>query len=318
MPKRPSDVDLIPFYLEILTRIPKGAKVSASELHEQLVDAGYDRDIRTVQRVLKQLVEKFDIECDDRNKPYGYRWKERSQGLGLPVLSVQQSLVLTLAEQQLKHLLPANIMASMKPFFDQATRTVAESKNKPEYQWLGKICSVPSSQPLIPAQIDNAVLDAVSTALFQNKWLTIHYQNQSGKSYQARVMPLAMAQMSATIYLVVRYENFDDTRMLALHRIKQAEVSTMSFERPQDFDLKQYQAEGHFGFGGNEKIRLRFSIDHQAGFHLTETPLSEDQMILQESEDHYRFQATVIDNDMLTWWLRRFGDDIWDIEKEPI
>ena len=65
-------------------------------------------------------------------------------------------------------------------------------------------------------------------------------------------------------------------------------------------------------------VKLTFSISHSAGFHLTETPLSKDQQILEETEAFYRIQATVPDNEMLTWWIRKFGEDIWDIKREAI
>ena len=64
---------------------------------------------------------------------------------------------------------------------------------------------------------------------------------------------------------------------LALHRIRKAQASTLSFERPKEFDLAQYDANGRFGFGYGEKVRLTFEIETEAGFHLTETPLSRDQ-----------------------------------------
>lgn len=319
MANRPSDIDATLLQLEILSRIPKlPNKIDAKTLHQQLLDAGFERDLRTVQRSLKMLCEHFDIECDVRSKPYGYSWKLHSKGLALPILNEQQSLLLKLAEQQLKYLLPANIMASMKPFFEQADRMVTGAKEKPEYQWLNKVCVTPTSQPLIPAKVKEGVFTAVSQALFQNLWLKIEYKNQQGKKYSAEVMPLAISQQGASIYLVCRYKDFDDERLLALHRIQKAEVSTFDFPRPKDFDLKKFQESGRFGFGNGEKIRLTFSISKEAGFHLTETPLSKDQKILEESDEHYRIQATVADNDMLTWWIRTFGEDIWDIEKSVV
>lgn len=319
MAKRPSDIDATLLQLEILRRIPKlPHKIDAKTLHQQLLDAGFERDLRSIQRTLKHLCEHFDIEIDGRSKPYGYSWKLHSQGLALPILNEQQSLLLKLAEQQLKYLLPANLMASMKPFFEQADRMVCGAKEQPEYQWLNKVCSTPTSLPLVPAKVKDEIFSAVSQALFQNRFLKIEYQNQFGKKHTANVMPLAIAQQGASIYLVCRYEGFQDNRLLALHRIREAEISTLTFNRPKDFDLKAYQNDGHLGFGNGDKIRLTFSIDKQAGFHLTETLLSKDQKILEESDNHYRFQATVADNDMLEWWIRKFGEDIWDIEKERI
>ncbi|WP_044470431.1 helix-turn-helix transcriptional regulator [Mannheimia massilioguelmaensis] len=323
MANRPKEIENTNLQMAILSRMPKLPKsVDAKTLLKQLEDAGISRDIRTIQRTLKTLCESFDIECNYESKPYTYAWKERSNGLALPVLSEQQSLLLKLAEQQLKYLLPANIMSSMQPFFDQADRMVSgtypNGKEKPVHQWLGKVCATPTSLPLIPAKIKDGIFEAVSQALFQNKLLHIDYRNQWGKKSTATIMPLAISQQGASIYLVCRFEGFDDNRLLALHRLQKAEISTFSFERPVDFNLQRYQDEGNLGFSNQGKIRLSFSIERGEGFHLTETPLSKDQKLLEESEEHYRFQATVADNDMLKWWLRRFGDNIWDIEKEPL
>lgn len=318
MTKRSNSKDSTLFLLEILKLIPRYSKISAVELQIRLEQIGYKRNIRSIQRTLKILCEHFDIECDDRNKPYGYRWKEKSSGMSVINLSIQQSLVLKLAEQQLKYMLPPNIMDYMKPFFEQANNLVSDSQERPEYQWLGKVKTVPTSQPLIPAKLDKVIFNNVSLALFQNKMLNITYGNQRGKIHDAQVMPLALAPQGATIYLVVRYAGFTDNRLLALHRLQKAEISTFSFERPTDFNLKIYQEKGYLAFGEGKKIRLTFTISHWAGFHLTETPLSEDQVILEETKKSYRFQATVADTMMLDWWLRRFGDDIWDIEKEEI
>lgn len=320
MPKRPSDLDSTFFLLEILRRIPRQPRrITTSEMYSAITDAGFTKDKRSVQRALKKLSDYFTgLECDDRDNEYAYYWLEHAEGLSVSMLSEQQALILKLAEQQLKYLLPANIMSSMEPFFKQAEKIVGAGTSNPEHQWLGKICSVPTSQPLIPAKVKEDVFTAVSTALFQNKLLHIEYQNQTGKKYKAQIMPLAIAQQGASTYLVARYDGFDDNRLLALHRIKKAELSTFSFERPKDFNLKQYQDEGHLGFGSGGKVKLTFSITRWAGFHLTETPLSKDQITLEESEEHYRFQATVADTDMLEWWIRRFGEDIWDIEKENV
>lgn len=319
MAKRPKEIETTLLQLEILRRIPRlPGKIDAKSLHEDLIDAGFERDLRSIQRSLKTLCEHFEIECDERSKPFGYSWKLNAKGLDLPILNEQQSLLLKLAEQQLKYLLPANIMSYMKPFFEQADRLVSGSKDKPEYQWLNKVCVTPTSLPLIPAQVKDDIFAAVSQALFQNRLLHIEYQNPKGKKHAATIMPLAIATQGATIYLVCRYEGYNDNRLLALHRIRKASMSTFTFERPKDFNLKTYQNDGHLGFGNGEKIRLSFSIQHDAGFHLTETPLSKDQKILEENDEYYRIQATVAQNDMLEWWLLKFGEDIWDITREPI
>ena len=146
------------FALELLRRIPRQRKVTAKELHRQLKEAGLNKGLRTVQRQLKLLSEYFDIECDDREKPYGYRWKEQAEGFCVPRLSLQDSLLLTLAEQYLRTILPTRLMKSMEGFFTQARYELEyRGRQRPEQEWLSKVRIVDTTQPLLPPMIKPGV-----------------------------------------------------------------------------------------------------------------------------------------------------------------
>ena len=82
--------------------------------------------------------------------------------------------------------------------------------------------------------------------------------------------------------------------------------------------LAQYDADGRFGFGYGEKVRLTFEIETEAGFHLTETPLSRDQDVLPLEDDWMQITATVVDSAMLQWWLRGFGEAVRNIRKTAV
>lgn len=316
------ELDPLLLALEILRRIPRNQKISAPELHKSLAQAGIKRDLRTIQRHLEHLSDQFGIERDERQKPYGYRWGSHTQGLSMPSLSEQESLLLLLAEQHLNHLLPASIMQSLNGFFEQAKynlnpRLDAPHKTQREREWLGKIRVVSETQPLIPPPIDQGVFTAVSNALYANHWLNITYRNAADKITESAVMPLGLAQQGPRLYLVCRFDGYDDDRNLALHRIQSARESTLSFERPKDFNLAQYDADGRFGFGDGQRVRLSFNITKDAGKHLIESPLSTDQHLI-EHEDGYAITATVVETARLEWWLRGFGDEVWAIEQEAI
>ncbi len=316
MPKRPDTLDTALLMVELLRRIPRGRKITTGELHQQLQDAGFDRDVRTIQRQLEILSEHFDIERDDRSKPYGYRWRERAQSLALAQLTPQESLLLQLAEEHLKYLLPMRLMKSMDGFFAQARRNLGGGANTAlEREWPRKVRVVATSQPLLPPRIAPGVLEAVSEALYANRWLHIDYQNAQGKRRQAQVMPLGLAQQGPRLYLACRYEGFDNERSLALHRIRKAEASTLTFERPPEFDLAKYEADGRFVFGDGQRVRLTFRITREAGLHLTETPLSTDQQVREVDDEWLEISATVVDSAMLEWWLRGFGEAVTRIEK---
>jgi hypothetical protein len=72
MAKRTNSVDTTFFSLELLRRIPCSQRITAHELHQQLMDAGIERNVRTIQRQLERLSQHFDLECDDRCRSYGW------------------------------------------------------------------------------------------------------------------------------------------------------------------------------------------------------------------------------------------------------
>ncbi len=315
MPKRSDTLDTAILILEILKRIPRQRKITASELHKQLMNEGFDRDLRTIQRHLDTLSEHFELERDDRNKPYGYRWLEYAKGISMPGLTTQESLLLTLAEQHLKMLLPAKLMKSLEGFFEQSRRNLSpSSKPSMERQWLHKVRVVATSQPLLPPLIKPAVFEAVSTALYENRVLLTDYQNANRERKEARVLPLGLAQQGARLYLVCRFEGFNNERSLALHRFHKAVALNETFKYPADFNLKQYDDDGRFGFGDGKKVSLTFKIHKDTGFHITESALSQDQQVI-EHDDFYEIKATVVDSAMLDWWIHGFGENMWDVEK---
>ena len=319
MAKRSDTLETVLLAVELLRRIPRGRKVTASELHQQLKHAGIERELRTIQRQLEMLSEHFEIERDDRSKPYGYRWLEQAKALAMPNLTPQESLLLQLAEEHLKNLLPPRLMKSMDAFFTQAKRNLEpESSARLEREWPGKVRVVATSQPLLPPKIVAGVFEAVSEALYSNHWLSIEYRNAGGKRTSADVMPLGLVQQGSRLYLVCRYQGFDNERNLALHRIAAAEVSTLTFDRPKTFDLKRYDDDGRFGFGEGEKVRLIFLIDRSAGLHLMESPLSTDQQVVERKDGQLEITATVVDSAMLEWWLRGFGEAVTEVRKLPL
>ena len=57
----------------------------------------------------------------------------------------------------------------------------------------------------------------------------------------------------------------------------------------------------------SKAIKIEVKFDSLAGFHLSETPISEDQKLVQEKDGSYRLKATLADTSQLRWWLLGFG-----------
>lgn len=316
MPRKPDNLETLHISLELLKRIPRQRKISAPELHAQLLEAGFVRDLRSVQRQLESLSRHFDIECDDSSRPYGYRWKETAVGLSLPGLTEQESLLLCLAEQQLRHQLPVTLMKSLQSFFDQARRNLspaqAEVSAVRAREWLSKVRVVSSTLPLLPPTIAPGVFEQVSQALYNNCWLEVGYTNVDGKRTHAKVMPLGLAQQGVRLFMPCRFDGYTDTRNLALHRIQEARCTNLRFTRPADFDLKTYDDNGRFSFGQGTQLQIHLWIDAGQAVLLAESPLSPDQRITpsKHPQGGHELFATLADCSLLVWWVRSQGDAV--------
>lgn len=266
MAKKSSTQESLALAFEILKRIPKSHQVTAKELHQQLQHIGIERDLRTIQRNLEMLCDHFDILRDERSKPYGYRWNKSSEGIALPKLSAQEALLLSLAEEYLVKLLPVNITASLDGFFKEAKHKLNPTRDcSKEREWLKKVRVVSETQPLLPPTISTEVFKAISDALFHDRLLNLEYYNAKQEQKSALVMPLGLAQQGQRMYLVCRFDGYDNERTIAVHRVRKAIVSSFGFERPKEFKLSQYDADGRFGFGEGELVNLSFQSTNKWG-----------------------------------------------------
>ena len=316
--KKQDLVETIIYGFELLRSIPRTGVTSASQVKEHLENAGYQKSLRSVQRQMDTLSKHFNIERNETSKPYGYRWSADSKGLSIPMLTEQESVMLALAEQYLRNLLPKQTIKTMEGYFNQARyNLIYNDKNRKASEWLSKVRVVNTTQPLLPPEIKEGVFEEVTNALYGDKWLEVDYINSKERQLQATVMPLGLAQQGERLYLVCRFKDYQDERSLALHRINKARAQTLSFDRPDDFDLEQYDNDGRFGFGSGQKIELTFTITKEAGYHLLESKLASDQTHT-ENEIGYTISATVTDSAMLDWWLRGFGENVSSIQKKKL
>lgn len=315
MPNKQKSNDTLRRLLFVMRLVPAyGQRLSASVLHAQLVNAGYNCSLRTAQRDLKMLADEFGFAVDDSGQESFYSWMKGAKGVVIPALTPHDSLLLALAEKHLDRLLPTRVLKSMKSFFLAAEHDLETTRAAREKGWLSKVRVVSTTQPLLPPEIKPEVLEAIGESLYLDHCLNVSFHNRAGKKNDSVVKPLGLVQQGVRLYLVCQFETYDDYRILAVNRISKAQCSVIAFERPLDFDLANYDEDGKFGMGDGKKIRLTFSISKIEGVLIIESRLSQDQTVA-EQDDGYRITATVIQSQMLDRWLRGFGDHVWDVEK---
>ena len=298
---------------QMLRTIPRyPIKITASEIRDRLIASGFEVNKRTVERDLVSLSEVFPLLADEREKPFGWSWKKEAMPLDVPSLGNGEALAFKLIEQFLQSLLPHAVLAQLAPYFQMAgQRLSALPKGSSMHAWPDKVRVVQPTQTLLPPKIDPKVQQAISDALLFERRIAIRYQRRGeDKVNEYVVHPLALIQRGAISYLAATLFDYTDIRLLALHRVRSANILDERSSRPKDFDIDDYIASGALGFGKGKTIKLEAIFKAEAAEHLYEMLLSEDQKIMLLADDRVRVKATLVKTAQLVWWITAFGDNV--------
>lgn len=300
--------------LRMIPRYPQ--KVTARDLTERLQAEDFPVSKRTIERDLLELSTAFPLALDDREKPYGWSWQKDAPAFDLPGLGNNEALTMMLVEQHLGALLPGSTMDVLAPYFKAARQhLMAIPKSRQVNSWLNKVRTVPPGQPMLSPKIKPEVQHAVSEALLADRQLEISYKRRGeSKPVEYRIHPLALVQRGGLIYLYTRIFDYEDTRILVMHRIESASLLDQPTEYPVGFNIDDEISKGRFGFGDGSLIKLKAIFTVASGEHLYETALSRDQQIEASGDDHLIVTATVADTPQLIWWLLAMGEGVEVVE----
>lgn len=297
--------------LQWIPRYPR--KTTARDLVERLRAEDHVVTKRTVERDLASLSDVFPLVSDERSKPFGWSWQKHAPQFSLPGMSPLQAMVLTLAHTHLLPLLPAHLLEPLRPYFQQADNTLQQVLGKRGLKsWNKRVAVVQPTQPMLPPKINDKAMAVVHEAVAHEDQLDLRYRARSaGKTVSYRVHPLGLIYRGMLGYLVCTIADYTDPRLLALHRIDSARLLNEIARAPKDFDLQAYAHSGVLGFMDNGPMKLVMRMEVPAAEHLYDTPLSEDQVIIDDKREGWvRISATVHDTSQLRWWLLGFGGQV--------
>lgn len=305
-----TDRDTLLRQWQMLRLIPRHPfKVTAKQLYEHLLAESYLVTKRTVERDLQTLSEVFPITADEREKPYGWSWARDGAVFDLPGLSNTEALTFKLVEQHLKPILPVSTLDQLGPYFATADKKLTGlSEHSPAHSWLEKVRVIQPTQTLLPPAIDGDAQRIVSEGLLLDRQIKVSYLKRGEDNPVEYVIhPLGLVERGQMVYLACTLFDYEDIRILALHRIHSAELLETPCQRPEGFSLDSYIASGVFGFGGGETITLEAIFRDHAGDHLYETPLDANQTLTPLDDGKLRLSAMVVNTEQLRWWLLGFG-----------
>jgi len=300
-------------YLTLLQLIPRApGRISTTALKEKLEERGFHIDTRSLQRDLRdRLSLHFPLICDDSQKPY--RWYfDRDFQCHLPALDVPSALTLVLAEEYLSGLLPPVVVGQLSPHFSDARRLLDDLSSNGLSQWARKVRAIPNGKALIPAELEEDTWQAVSQALLEQKTIEVIYLSRATESEKKLTLhPQGIVSRHSVTYLIAQVDGFDDLRQFALHRVKHAVMSDVTWKRKKDFDIDGYIQGGAFGYRhGPDDVTLEAEIAPSVAWLLQETPLAKSQTIKPLGDEAYHLTAHVPNDQQTLWWLMGMGANV--------
>ena len=303
--------------LELLPRQP--FKKSPQSLRDDLSQIGFEVSIRTIQRDLKVLSGILPLISDERDKPYGWSWHKNAPGLN-PAMDPIEALTFSLAEEYLQPIMPSKSFNRLKIFFKRANAILKKLDKSAIKKWRDNVRVVPQWQTLIAPVINDQAESEIYEALLKGKQLEVLYLKRGEKKPESRLVnPLGMVVQGVVHRLVCTLDNSLQPRHLPMHRFQKAFQNGKKSIVPKDFNLDEFIKNQNIGYLISEKpISLEVKFQSMAGFHLTETPISETQELKILNDGRYLLKAKLPNTSQLRWWLLGFGDQVEVIKPKSL
>jgi predicted DNA-binding transcriptional regulator YafY len=305
----------------ILKCIPKYPhKIATSTLSDKLADRGYSISDRTLQRDLINIISRHPVDCYKEEKPYRYGYMK---GAIIPDtgMDTQTALALTLAQDHLKKIMPQTALDLLKNKFKEAERHISSHEKNVLAHWHSRVRAIPNGKSLLPAEVDEDVWRNVSEALINKNQLNVTYRNPKGELKNWNIHPQGLISRHSANYLIVTINDYQDLKMLALHRIQKAENTHNKCHQFDEKIINDYMNSSSTGWAYDKENNSGGLIEKEITLIADVSPytasvLSETKLCVQQTldpvanSDWQRITATVPNNQETLWWIYSLNSNI--------
>lgn len=314
MPAQPKH-DTLSRLLELLKAIPHHRWATPRELQDQLAGLGFEVDLRSVQRDLKELQNSFPLEHNDKGRPHGWRWSAEAAG-GIASMGAAEALMLVLVQRHLQGALPASMLEGFEPLFARARQRLDRlGPRAGATRWPDKVAAVPPGLRTIPPVTDTAVQKALADALLADRQIDAVYAAAGrGRAKSYRLHPVGLVLRGPVTYLAATTGGDGSPLLFAAHRFKRVDMRPELVSLPAGLDMNAALAAGRDQFRsrsqGADEFVMVLSCDQGLASLLEEAPLGSDQVLEPIANRTQRLRVTVRDSWELRWWLMGRADQI--------
>lgn len=313
--KKENDTDISKFtrYWLILGQIPlEPEKKTISQIKENLETNGIIVDTRTIQRDLIAISGSrlWSITYETIGKTNYWFFSKKSKLMSIPNMDIQTALAFRLVEKFTSKMMPKNVLNNINPHFESARENLA-FKQEDFNNWVDKV-HVITNTPLLAPKIDSEIIEKVYKSLLSGKMIEVKKYQKGNEEYQFTANPLGIVFRDYTMYLIctTSINDFEITEYKPLHRMKDIEVSKNTLTIPEDFNLDEYVKEELSWKISDDILNFEAEFDESIAFMLYETPLSEDQEIIELENGNIIVKAKLSNTYQLRWWLLNLGSNV--------
>lgn len=292
-------------YLEMLQLVPRYPQsISTGELQQKLAEQGFDINVRSIQRDLEKLSLRFPLIADESSRPFRWSFDAGASARVLPTLDMSTAITFELARAYLSPILPNRVMQHLEPHFREA-HAVLKRNGNPLAHWPEKIRLISRGLGNNRPDIDAEVLEIVTQALLDEHQCRITYCARNWKQPEdITVHPLGLVFRDPNTYLIATIDGRDGVRQLVMHRVSRAQALPDRIDKPGRFDLDGFIESGAMHvLRSQQSVDLQLRCDKPVLLHLLETPLAENQQVVNETETNFEVKVKLADSQDLRWWL---------------
>ncbi|MCR5266351.1 MAG: WYL domain-containing protein [Cyanobacteria bacterium RUI128] len=166
-------------------------------------------------------------------------------------------------------------------------------------------------------RLDNEVVENISKAMLEQKYLTFWYKNKKGEEKFRKVAPYAVIYSEYT-YLVAKEDDSDIFKHFLLYKMKNVRIPGAYFEKDETFNLQEHMSKSFGAYQDKTpmKIKLLFSKEVREVIENYSIHPNQELELNPDGTTTVTFEAGGAYE--ICWFLFRWGKDVDILEPQEL
>lgn len=299
----------------ILRLLPgKDNPLNSQAIHQRVINQGIEADIRTVQRDLKELSQKYPHVRSRKENKANVWWAEKSLSR-LSMLPTDAMNLVMIMDHAARFGMAAQV-EKLAPIREYA-RSLLKGKHL-DQDYSGKVISNTRFVTLEAGAVKPEVLEILQQALLDESSVEVSYLKRGASAPKSLLLrPLGLSYQDSNIYLSCVFRGLPPGNIAALplHRFISARTTFEDLPAPPDYDINSVAAQRSLvNLKSDQPVRLELRVSPTLCERLQENALAADQHLHADADGWWRLSANLYLSQGLELWLLGQGEHVEVLE----